>query len=271
MKPDEDMVAAFEADDRRKPLYQYHSCNLLWARPGVDSATHPDTAGTEHGIPLSAEDREALMGYTFQYTADLEEAMKAAREEAMQDSPPTTTEVQTKRKHCIGQGWHLPSVTALLVIALAQILPVGSSAAPPLSTWQQEHWMEPRSMPLSQQEHIFHTAIGMLAPLIPPEDILHRTYRKWMAVDLGPLQRYELWRQEFSPNAPRGMDRKALGARGVQGRQAKAGQQGSLLSPWLRDPTQHFEQATELQHPLAGNPSIEADLWYPISAAATLG
>ena len=101
------------------------------------------------------------MGYTTHYTADLEEAMKAAREEAMQDSPPTEAEVHTMRKNCVGQGWHLPSVIALLVIALAQILPVGSSAAPPLFTWQQEQWMEPRSMPPRQQDHIFHTAMGM--------------------------------------------------------------------------------------------------------------
>ncbi len=120
------MVAAFESDDRRQPLYQYHSCNLLWPRPGIDPATNPDTAGTKHGIPLSAEDREALMGYTIQYTADPEQAMKAAHEETMQDSPPTEAEVHTMRKNCIGQGWHLPSVIALLVIALAQILPVGS-------------------------------------------------------------------------------------------------------------------------------------------------
>ena len=164
------------------------------------------------------------MGYTVHYTADLEEAMKSAREEAMQDSPPTRAEVQTKRKHCLGQGWHLPSVVALLVIALAQVLPVGSTAAPPLLTWHREQWMEPCSMPPSKQDHIFHTAMGMLAPLIPPEDILQRTYEKWMSVDLGPLHRYELWRQKFSPDAPRGMDLKALGARGVQGRQAKAGQ-----------------------------------------------
>ena len=83
------MMTAFEADDRRQPLYPYHSCNLLWTRPREGSASQPDTAGTAHGIPLSAEDREALMGYTVQYTADLEEAMKSAREEAMQDSPPT--------------------------------------------------------------------------------------------------------------------------------------------------------------------------------------
>ena len=141
-----DMVAAFKADSRRQPLHQYHSCNLLWARHGVDSATHPGTAGTEHGIPLCAEDREALMGYTTHYIAALEKAMKAACEEAMQDSPLTEDKVHTMRNNCIGQGWHLPSVIALLVIALAQILPVGSSDAPPLLTWQQEQWMQPRSM-----------------------------------------------------------------------------------------------------------------------------
>ena len=111
----------------------------------------------------------------------------------------------------------------------------------------------------------------MLATFTPPEDIPQSTYESWMSVDLGLLQLYELGRQEFSPDAPRGMDLKALGARGVQGRQAKTGQQGSLLSPWLQDPTQRFEQAAELQLPLAGNPAIEADPWYPISAAATLG
>ena len=102
------MTTAFEADDPLQPLCQYHSCDLPWTRPSVGSTSQPDTAGTARGIPLSAEDREALVGYTIHYTADLEEAMKADREEALQDSPPTKAEVQTKRKHCIGQGWHLP-------------------------------------------------------------------------------------------------------------------------------------------------------------------
>ena len=142
------------------------------------------------------------MGYTAQYTADLEEAMKSAREEATQDSPPTEAYVQTERGHCIGQGRHLPSVVAFLVIALEQVLPVESTAAPPLLTWHRERWIEPCSMPPSQRDHIFHTAAGMLATFTPPEDIPQSTYESWMSVDLGPLQRYELWKQEVSPDAP---------------------------------------------------------------------
>ena len=163
------------------------------------------------------------MSYTIHYTADQDKAMKAVHEKTMHDSPPNKAEAQTKRKHYIGQGWHLPNITAPLVIALEQILPVGPSAAPPLSTWQQEQWTEPHNMTPSQQNHIFHTAIEMLPPFIPPQDILH--IHRWMAVDPGPLQRYEPWKQGFSPNAPRGMGQRALGSRGVQGRQANAGQQ----------------------------------------------
>ena len=118
------------------------------------------------------------MGYTAQYTADLEEAMKSAREEATQDSPPTEAYVQTERGHCIGQGWHLPSVAAFLVIALEQVLPVESTAAPPLPTWHRERWMEPCSMPPSQRDHIFHTAAGILATFTPPEDMPPEYLRK---------------------------------------------------------------------------------------------
>ena len=172
------MTTAFGADDRLEPLYQHHSCDLPWTRPSEGSASQPDTAGTARGIPPSAEVREALMGYTAQYTADLEEAMKSAREEATQDSPPTEAYVQTERGHCIGQGWHLPSVVAFLVIALEQVLPVESTAAPPLPTWHRERWMEPCSMPPSQRDHIFHTAAEMLATFTPPEDIPPEYLRK---------------------------------------------------------------------------------------------
>ncbi len=49
----------------------------------------------------------------------------------------------------------------------------------------------------SQQNHIFHTAIEMLPPFIPPQDILH--IHRWMAVDPGPLQRYEPWKGDSRP------------------------------------------------------------------------
>ncbi len=103
---------------------------------------------------------------------------ESAREEATQDSPPTEAYVQTERGHCIGQGWHLPSVVAFLVIALEQVLPVESTTAPPLLTWHRERWMEPCSMPPSQRDHIFHTAAGMLATFTPPEDIPPEYLRK---------------------------------------------------------------------------------------------
>ena len=86
---------------------------------------------------------------------------------------------------------------------------------------------------------------------------------------MAPLERYEQWRKQHQPTAPRGLDLQALQSRDKQGIQTK--HRGPLLSPWEEDPTKYFLPAANLSHPLTEDPRLEANLWYPIAAVAALG
>ena len=102
---------------------------MLW-HPADLEALDENRRGTDQpfGVPLTADDKEALMGYSYRYTEELDEAMhQGAEDEECSMAQPSREEVETRRRHAIGLGWHLPSVTLLLTLALAQILPVQSA------------------------------------------------------------------------------------------------------------------------------------------------
>jgi len=184
---------------------------------------------------------------------------------------PSREEVETRRRHAIGLGWHLPSVTLLLTLAMAQILPVQS--APPWTqpTWTQAQWQEHYHVNASLQESFFDKAVESLSPAAPPADVQNLSKERWMALDLEPLARYEAWRLARCPQAPRGMDIAALSKKGQHKQQRKAGRQAALISPWIADPVEHFEAARKLEHPHAQPPMLEDDMWYPLEAAASMG
>ena len=133
-RPDKAMLRAFDADKRRAPLYQYQASNLLWHPTDLEDPTDLAdlwrSGGPPFGVPLTADDKEALMGYSYRYTEELDEAMQlGAEDEECSMAQPSREEVETRRRHAIGLGWHLPSVTLLLTLLLAQILPAEGVAS----------------------------------------------------------------------------------------------------------------------------------------------
>ena len=130
-KPDKAMLRAFDADKRRAPLYQYQSSNLLWHPADLeDLEAIWRSRDPPFGVPLTADDKEILMGYSYRYTEELDEAMQlGAEDEECSMAKPSREEVETRRRHAIGQGWHIPSVTLLLTLLLAQILPAEGVAS----------------------------------------------------------------------------------------------------------------------------------------------
>ena len=105
------------------------------------------------------------MGYFYQCRAELGSGMETAQQEAAQHAdeldpdfqadPPTVQEIETAHKYCVGLGCHLPNVVATLVLALAQILPAGSVAKAPYSTWCHEKWSRSYATTEALQEQIF--------------------------------------------------------------------------------------------------------------------
>ena len=107
--------------------------------------------------------------------------------ENLQMAPPDSLQIDTKCKHCVGLGWHLPSVITLLVIVLAQILPVQSQTVPQRCTWGEEQWKQIYAGAPERQADIFQQAIDMMLPRRPPPELAKEAGDKWMQVDLAPF------------------------------------------------------------------------------------
>ena len=78
-------------------------------------------------------------------------------------APPSDQEVETKRRHGLGLGWHLPLVVLLLVISLAQILPAGSRAPRVDDRWSPSQLQTRYELPAEDQAAIFEDALDALA------------------------------------------------------------------------------------------------------------
>ena len=112
------VMESFRQDKARFPLSQYVAGNLVVSSSGASR-------------PLTADEREELMGLPHQYTQALQPRQGVSHEDA--------------RCSAIGNGWHVPTMTMLLFVLLQQATslhiprPLRNESAIPPGSWRAQH------------------------------------------------------------------------------------------------------------------------------------
>ena len=257
---------AFEADNRRYPLSQYVTGNLVTSVDGTSR-------------PLSASEREDLHSLPADYTKPLRPSIGVSHEDT--------------RCTAIGNGWHVPTITLMLFLLLqcvnAVTLPpqLVSRDTMPQGRWAEIHatgtfWDLSRPLPagdLLSVDRVMNEAVAAFPAGFFPAASLARFESELRQINLAPFAIFpEYARAHGRPSACGGPDIEALcakaGFHAAANTQHKAAGSRTTDAPLVpRDlkPDEHLDNALRLRHPYEDQSCGELDHLFALEGAARLG
>ena len=253
-----ELLARFQEDQCRFPLAHYAKGNLLKLPSG-------------RLRPLTALERERLMGLPDHYTSPIENAI------ANPDKHQAHA-LSNARLTALGNGWHVPSITIFLISMLLGPAQPMTLCPQEGAQWSRCHcsgtvW-DPQWNP--QYPRTPHSVLADACSMFPPDMLgsfdLTNVSIAFEELDFSAFARFREWQEHHFGTFTPGLDISALhDPTHTADRQRSRG--SGLPEPLLsRDLTEqaHIAAALALSHPFAEPPTMEIDLRFAVEAAARL-